>query len=381
MKEVYLDNAATTKYKPKTVLEDMSSFMKELNCSPGRGGYECAIQSGREIMETRFLISDFFNAGEPENVIFTKNITESLNFLIKGLLKKGDHVVTTSLEHNAVYRPLEQLKEKNMIEVSYVKSNKEGLLDTNLIKKAIKDNTKIIILNHASNVTGTLLNAKEVGKIAKEHGLFFALDTAQTAGIIDIDFNNLNLDFLGFTGHKSLLGPMGIGGMILSDRLTDQMDSLITGGTGSLSESVKQPEFLPDKFESGTLNTLGIIGLKAGIQHINQIGISAIYKHELKLLKLFLKGLKDIKKVKVYGSQNLQKKVPTVPLTVKGYDLSELGYKLAQEYNIMVRSGLHCAPQAHQTIGTFPDGTLRFSIGWHNTKEDIEYVLEKMSEL
>ncbi|HKL13278.1 MAG TPA: aminotransferase class V-fold PLP-dependent enzyme [Halanaerobiales bacterium] len=381
MREVYLDNAATTRYKPQTVIDKMTNFMTELNCSPGRGGYECAIQAGREIMDTRFLISDFFNAGEVESILFTKNVTESLNILIKGLLKEGDHVVTTSLEHNAALRPLNQLEEKNIIEVSYVQADKKGILNPSLIEEAIQDNTKLIILNHASNVTGTILPAEEVGKIAKKHDIFYALDTAQTAGVIDINFKKFNLDFLGFTGHKSLLGPQGTGGMAISERLAEEMETLIAGGTGSMSETVKQPDFLPDKFESGTLNTPGIIGLKAGIEYINKVGIKSIHNHEIRLLKMFLDELKNIDKITVYGSTDINKKVPTVPLTIKGYDLGELGFKLAEKFGIMVRSGLHCAPLAHKTIGTFPDGALRFSIGWHTTEEDIEYTLETLAKL
>ncbi|MCF8002499.1 MAG: aminotransferase class V-fold PLP-dependent enzyme [Halanaerobiales bacterium] len=381
MKEVYLDNAATTRHKPKSVVEEMTDFMKNINCSPGRGGYQCAMKAGRKVMKTRFIISEFFNSGEPENVIFTKNVTESLNFLIKGLLTEDDHVITTSLEHNAVLRPLHQLEEKNIIEVSYVKADKEGLLNSKLIEDEIKENTKLILINHASNVTGTILPIQEIGEIAKEHDLFYAIDTAQTAGVLDIDFKKLNLDFLGFTGHKGLLGPQGIGGMILSDKLSETMESLITGGTGSLSESVKQPDFLPDKFESGTLNTPGVIGLKAGIEYINSVGIKAIHNHEIKLLEKFLNGLDNIKKINILGTLDLDTKVPTVPVIVEGYDLGDLGFKLAEEYGIMVRSGLHCAPLAHKTIGSFPEGTLRFSMGWHTTDEDIEYTLETLSKI
>jgi len=381
MREVYLDNAATTRFKPDSVIDEMTNFLKNLNCSPGRGGYECAMKSGRKVMNARFTINDFFNGSDVENVIFTKNITESLNFLIKGLLKKGDHVITTTLEHNAVLRPLNQLEDKNLIETSYIKCSQDGLLDPQDIEKEIKNNTKLIILNHASNVTGTILPALEVGKIAKKHGLFYALDTAQTAGLLDLDFKKLNLDFLGFTGHKGLLGPQGIGGMILSNRLVNKMDSLITGGTGSLSESVKQPDFLPDKFESGTLNTPGIIGLKAGIEYINNKGINNLYQHEIELFKSFLSGLNELDNIEVYGSKDLNNKVPTVSLSVKGYDLGDLGFKLAEKYGIMVRSGLHCAPLAHKTIGTYPEGTLRFSLGINTTKDDIDYTLEVLAKL
>ncbi|MGM0445991.1 MAG: aminotransferase class V-fold PLP-dependent enzyme [Bacillota bacterium] len=381
MREVYLDNAATTRFKPDSVIDEMTYFLKNLNCSPGRGGYECAMESGRQVMNARFTINEFFNGPDVENVIFTKNITESLNYLIKGLLKKDDHVITTTLEHNAVLRPLNQLEEKKLINVSYVQCSKEGLLDPKDIENEIKDNTKLIILNHASNVTGTILPAYEIGKIAKKHGLFYALDTAQTAGLIDIDFKKLNLDFLGFTGHKGLLGPQGTGGMIISNRLVDEMDSLITGGTGSLSETVKQPDFLPDKFESGTLNTPGIIGLKTGIEYINKKGINNLYRHEIELLKSFLTGLNYLDNITVYGTQDIDKKVPTVSLSVKGYDLGDLGFELAKKYGIMVRSGLHCAPLAHKTIGTYPEGTLRFSFGIKTTKDDLDYTLDVLSKL
>ncbi|MCF8008941.1 MAG: aminotransferase class V-fold PLP-dependent enzyme [Halanaerobiales bacterium] len=381
MNQVYLDNAATTKDKPETVINKMSNFMKKINCSPGRGGYQCAIEAGKMVMDARFTIADFFKAEQVENIIFTKNITESLNFLIKGLLKKGDHVITTNLEHNAVLRPLKQLEDKDIIKVSYLKADQKGLFDPYLVSESINDSTKLILINHASNVTGTILPIEEIGQIASKHNVFFAIDTAQTAGIIDIDFKKLNLDFLGFTGHKSLLGPQGIGGMIISDRLANQMDSLITGGTGSLSESVNQPDFLPDKFESGTINTPGIVGLKAGIDYIQKTGIDTIFKHEKNLLDVFLAGLKSIKSIKVHGTLDSSKKVPTVGLSVEDYDIGELGYRLFNEYKIMVRSGLHCAPLAHKAIGTFPEGTLRFSIGWKNTKKEIEYTLNVLSKL
>jgi cysteine desulfurase family protein len=381
MREVYLDNAATTRFKPELVIKEMTDFLRNLNCSPGRGGYECAIESGRHIMNARFTVNDYFNGPDVENVIFTKNITESINFLLKGFLRQNDHVITTTLEHNAVLRPLNQLEEKDIIDVSYVQCSNDGLLDPDDIEREIKENTKLIILNHASNVTGTILPAQKVGEIAKKHGLFYALDTAQTAGLLNIDFKKLNLDFLGFTGHKGLLGPQGTGGMILSNRLVEKMDSLITGGTGSLSETVKQPDFLPDKFESGTLNTPGIIGLKTGIEYINEHGIESLYNHEIDLLKYFLTGLNELENIKVYGTQDIDKKVPTVSLSVKGYDLGDLGFELAENYGIMVRSGLHCAPLAHKTIGTYPEGTLRFSLGIKTTKDEIDYTLDVLSKL
>src|SRR6056297_2075309 len=381
MREIYLDNAATTRFKPESVIKEMTDFLRNLNCSPGRGGYECAIESGRHIMNARFTVNDFFNGPDVENVIFTKNITESLNFLLKGFLKQNDHVITTTLEHNAVLRPLNQLEEKGIIEVSYVQCSNDGLLEPNDIEREIKENTKLIILNHASNVTGTILPAKKVGEIAKKHGLFYALDTAQTAGLLNIDFKKLNLDFLGFTGHKGLLGPQGTGGMILSNRLVEKMDSLITGGTGSLSETVKQPDFLPDKFESGTLNTPGIIGLKTGIEYINDHGIESLYNHEIDLLKHFLTGLNKLENITVYGTQDIDKKVPTVSLSVKGYDLGDLGFELAEKYGIMVRSGLHCAPLAHKTIKTYPEGTLRFSLGMKTTEDEIDYTLDVLAKL
>src|SRR6056297_4132081 len=318
MKEVYLDNAATTKYKPKTVLEDMSSFMKELNCSPGRGGYECAIQSGREIMETRFLISDFFNAGEPENVIFTKNITESLNFLIKGLLKKGDHVVTTSMEHNAVMRPLNALA--NKIKYTKAKCNNLGDLDIEDFKNSLKSNTKAVVMTHASNVCGTILDLEKVGKICKENGIYFIIDSAQTAGFLDIDFNKLSADALGFTGHKSLLGPQGIGGFVLNDNLAGEMSTFIEGGTGSLSDTEIQPDYMPDKFEAGTLNIPGIYGLNASLKYLLKEGLSSVRKKELELLDKFMQGIYNIENIEIIGKKNIDKRTGILSLDFTNKD-------------------------------------------------------------
>ena len=271
MKEIYLDNAATSKVKPKAVREAMINYYDNCGCSPGRGGYKLSLDASRILLETRSNICKLFNINKPKNVVLTHNITYALNMIIKGLLTSNDHVITTSMEHNAVIRPLNFLKEKIGIDIDYVKANKYGEINPEDIKEKIKDNTKCIITTHASNVVGTYLPIKEIGNIAKENNLIYVLDAAQTAGSKEIDLDNLNIDILAFTGHKGLFGPTGTGGFILNNDLKDKIDSYIQGGTGSISDKDYQPMFLPDKFESGTSNTIGLAGLNAGIKEILEI--------------------------------------------------------------------------------------------------------------
>ncbi|MDI3534166.1 MAG: hypothetical protein PWQ82_531 [Thermosediminibacterales bacterium] len=381
MRQVYLDNAATSRPKPPAVWEAMENYMKNIGCSPGRGGYECSLEAGRILLETRVLLKDFFNIPSPEQVIFTQNITHSLNMALKGLLKKGDHVITSSMEHNSVVRPLRNLEKTKGIEVDFVKCDEKGLLNPQLVKDKIKHNTKMIVLTHASNVTGTLMPVEEIGEIANEEGLLYVLDTAQTAGVYEIDFENLGLDVLAFTGHKSLMGPPGIGGLCISRRAAEQMEPLIEGGTGSRSDMEYQPDMLPDKFESGTMNTVGIAGLNAGLKFINKTGLQNIRNHEKQLTERFLEGLKKLPGIIVYGPGDPELQTSTISISIKGLDMGELSFMLDYQYGVMTRSGLHCAPLAHKTIGSFPEGTLRFSIGYFNTTDEIDYTLRSLKEI
>lgn len=381
MKEIYLDNAATSKVKPEAVREAMINYYDNCGCSPGRGGYKLSLDASRILLETRSNICKLFNFNKPKNVVLTHNITYALNMIIKGLLSSEDHVITTSMEHNAVIRPLNFLKEKIGLDIDYVKANKYGEINLKDIKDKIKENTKCIITTHASNVVGTYLPIKKIGEIARNNNLIYILDAAQTAGSKPIDLKKLNIDILAFTGHKGLFGPTGTGGFILDNDIKDKIDSYIQGGTGSISDKDYQPKFLPDKFESGTSNTIGLAGLNAGIKEILEIGVSNIYSKKKMLTKKLIKGFENIQGLSVLGTKDENKQTSTISINVEGFDLGQLSFLLDDKYNIMTRSGLHCAPYAHQTIGTYPEGTLRFSIGYYNTVKDIDLTIKALKEI
>lgn len=372
---IYLDNASTTFPKPKAVVDSMYNYMVNVGGNANRSNNFNALESNREIFLAREKIAKFFNFEKIENVIFTNNITTSLNILIKGLLKPNDHVLTSSLEHNSVVRPLISSKEKLGIDLEFVQASKEGFVNPKDFEKRIKPNTKLIILTHASNVIGTIQPIKEIGEICKEHNIFFIIDSAQSAGTVPIDFKELNLSALAFTGHKSLFGPQGIGGFIISDELNEVCTPFIEGGTGSLSHDIYQPNFLPDKFESGTLNIPGIIGLSAGIDFINNEGLEKISKKNKALYKKLSKGLLDIGDYIVYGDLTFENSTTSLSFNLKGVDPSELAFYL-EDNGISNRSGLHCAPNCHKTIGSFPSGTVRLSISYFNTEDDIDKALE-----
>lgn len=381
MDKIYLDNAATSRDKAEVVKKSILDYYENIGCSPGRGGYEDSLKAGRLIIEARNTIADFFNVDDIKQIIFTHNVTYALNMGIKGILKKGDHVITSTMEHNSVLRPLNSLEKNGLIDVDYIKCDDKGRLKPEQVEAAINKNTKLIILTYASNVSGTIMPVEEIGEIAAENNIYYMLDTAQAAGVYDIDFKKLKVDFLAFTGHKALMGPTGTGGFAVSKKMAAEMEPLIEGGTGSSSDKEEQPDFLPDKFESGTMNTMGISGLKAGVEFIQKIGIEKIREHEQQLGKVFLEGLKKIPAVKIIGPADLKEQVPTFSITAGDRDLGQLSYELDEKYNIMTRSGLHCAPYAHKTLGTFPAGSLRFSIGYFNTLEEIEFSLKSLNEI
>ena len=380
--KVYLDNASTTFPKPKVVADSIYNYLVNVGGNANRSNHQNALESNREIFTARERIAKFFNYDKIENVIFTNNITASLNTLIKGSLRVGDHVITSSIEHNSVIRPLIWCKENLNIEIDFVKANSNGFINPNDIENFIKSNTKLVVITHASNVVGTIQPIKEVGEICKKHGIFFIVDTAQSAGTVPIDFKEINASALAFTGHKSLLGPQGIGGFIIDDDLNEICKPLLQGGTGSLSHEIHQPNFMPDKFESGTLNIPGIVGLSNSIEFINKVGIQNIKEKNSKLYKKLLNGLLDIKSYNVYGDITGNNATTSLSFNLKGVDTSELSFYL-ESYGISNRSGLHCAPMCHETIGTFPSGTVRLSISYFNTEEDIDYalsILKKASE-
>ncbi|SDW45245.1 aminotransferase class V-fold PLP-dependent enzyme [Tepidimicrobium xylanilyticum] len=375
MRELYLDNGATAFPKAPGVAESMYNYLTKIGCNVNRGAYKSSFEAENIVYETRELICELFNFNKTENVIFTKNVTESLNILVKGLLKPGDHVIISSMEHNAVVRPINSLVERG-VEYSKVMCNREGELDPNDIYGLIKPNTKAIVMTHASNVCGTILDLKRVGYMCKERGLYFIMDTAQTAGFLDIDYKELNADAIAFTGHKGLLGPQGIGGFIVNDELATVLDTLVEGGTGSLSDKEVQPEYMPDKFEAGTLNIPGIYGLNAALKYILKEKVNTIKEKELFLLENFLEGILNIPELNIVGKKNLINRTAVVSIDIPTKDNAIIAYNLYNDFGIMTRCGLHCAPSAHQTLGTFPQGTIRFSFSYFNTIEDVKYAID-----
>ncbi len=377
--KVYLDNASTTFPKPKVVSDSIYNYLVNIGGNANRSNHSNALESNREIFLARERIAKFFNYDKFENVVFTNNITMSLNILIKGILRKGDHVITSSLEHNSVIRPIISCKEKLDVEVDFVKASFDGFIDPKDIENLIKKNTKLVIITHASNVIGTIQPIKEIGEICKKNNIFFIIDTAQSAGTVPIDFYDIGANALAFTGHKSLFGPQGIGGFIIDDKLNEICTPLLEGGTGSLSHEIHQPNFMPDKFECGTLNIPGIVGLSNGIEFINNVGIENIKNKNKKLYKKLIKSISSMERYKVYGDISGENSTTSISFNLDGVETSELSFYL-ESNGISNRSGLHCAPMCHKTIGTFPEGTVRLSISYFNTDEEIDYtisILEK----
>lgn len=385
MREIYVDQAATSFPKGKGVAEAMADYMNNSGVNINRGSYEAAYTVAETVYETREMLCRLFDFGPlPEyakNAIFTSGITCSLNIIIKGFLKQGDHVLVSAMEHNAVMRPLVQLQKAGKITFDRIPCNERGELYIEEIEPLIKGNTRAVIMTHASNVCGTMMPLKEVGELAKKHGLYFIVDTAQTAGIFPVSMKEMQIDALAFTGHKGLGGPQGIGGFIVTDELAEKIEPFITGGTGSISDTEDTPDFLPDKFEAGTMNLPGIIGLHRALEYLEEVGIDKIREKEKELTKQFLTGLKEIPEIKVIGKEDWEERAAVVSVQCSGMDEAELAYELESRYHIMTRVGMHCAPNAHKTLKTFPRGTLRFSFGYHNTPEEVEKVLKAMKEI
>ncbi|MBA1334495.1 MAG: Cysteine desulfurase [Firmicutes bacterium] len=380
MKRVYLDNGATSYPKAPGVGDRMKHFIEDIGCSVNRSGYESDFSTEEVVFETREIIAGMFNFDLPENVVFTLNVTQALNFLIKGILDAGDHCIVSSMEHNAVMRPLMQLSRMG-VEFTRIQCDEFGRMDADSIRSHIKNNTKAVIVTHASNVCGTVLPVQEIGNICRQNGLKLIIDTAQTAGILDIDFMKLNADAIAFTGHKGLLGPHGIGGFLISKELASAVQSLISGGTGSLSEFEEQPPYMPDKFEAGTPNLPGIFGLNTALKYINKVGIKGIREKEMELTGLFLNGIGNITGIETVGLRETAGRTAVISIDFVGKDNANIAYLLERDYGIKTRCGMHCAPSAHKTLGTFPRGTVRFSLGHFNTKEEIEYTVDAINRV
>lgn len=376
---IYLDNGATSFPKPEEVYRSVYNTMMNFGGNPGRSGHKMALEAGRLIHDTREKVANFFNIDNPMNIVFTLNATDSLNMAIKGFLREGDHAIITSMEHNSVVRPIKKLEKEGKIKLDIVKCDKEGNLDIIDIKKLIKVNTRLIVTTHASNVTGTILPVEKIGVLAKEKNITYMLDSAQTAGIYPIDVKKMNIDILAFTGHKSLLGLQGVGGLYIRNGV--DIETFREGGTGSSSESLFHPNIMPDKLEAGTPNTPGIVGLGAGIDFIESVGIENIRSKEKDLTEYFLDKLKKLDSVTIYGKSSAENRCPVVSINIGEEDSSEISYILDEVYNIATRPGLHCSPLAHTTIGTLERGTVRFSFGYYNTKEEIDYVIDSIRDI
>lgn len=384
MKKIYFDHAATTFPKPDTVSETIYHYIKEQGCNINRGCYNQAYQIEEQVYETRKMVCELFHGEDYKNVIFTRNVTESLNVILKGFLKSGDHVIVSSMEHNAVMRPLVQLEKKG-ISFSRAICEPDGSLKIERLEECLRNNTKAVIMTHASNVCGTILPIEKVGKFCQKNHLKFIVDSAQTAGILEIDMEKMNIDALAFTGHKGLMGPQGIGGFLVTKEMAQQIEPLITGGTGSISDQEEMPIFLPDRFEAGTLNIPGILGLSAGLEWLKKTGMDKIRQKEQMLTKQFLTGLKKIDddrtKIRIVGKEGIEGRTGVVSIQTKTKEIAQVAYELDERYGIMTRVGLHCAPSAHKTLGTYPIGTIRFSFGFWNTLEEVEFAVHALQEM
>lgn len=371
MAQIYLDNGATSFPKPAAVTEAVVHYMQDIGCNVGRGNYGPAYAATTVVMETRERLCELFGGPGPSNVIFTANVTSALNFLLKGLLTPGDHVLTTSLEHNAVIRPLVQLAEQD---VSYttVPVDEMGRVDFEALAASVGPATKILVATHASNVSGTILPIRELGLFCRERGLTFIVDAAQTAGVLPLSMEDDHIDALAFTGHKGLMGPQGTGGFVATDGVLERMEPLIAGGTGSFSDRLTMPPKAPDRFEAGTLNLPGIFGLHAALGFLAETGIKEICGHEVELTRRFESYFGNNEQVRILCPASQNEKIGVTSLDFLGHDNGEVAYALETSHGILTRCGLHCAPLAHRSCGTYPQGTVRFSFGYFNTMEQVD---------
>lgn len=380
MEPIYLDNASTSFPKPRQVAQALYDYVSGCGCNIGRGGYGGAYRTEETVLRTRQQLCRLFHGPDSRCVVFTKNITESLNVLLKGLLRPGDHVLVSAMEHNAVMRPLTQLTHHG-VSFDRVPCRADGSLILEELPRLLRDNTRAVVMLHASNVCGTLLPAAEVGAFCRAHGLLFLLDTAQTAGAFPIDMEALGVDALAFTGHKGLMGPQGTGGFLIRPELAQQLEPLLSGGTGSVSHSEDVPSFLPDRFEAGTLNLPGIMGLHAALTWLEDTGIDTICAHEQALTQQFLRGAAAIPYLRLAGLPDALGRAAVVPVIPENTDPSFVADALDREFGIQVRVGLHCAPNAHKTLGTYPTGAIRFSFGPYNTPRQVDLALEALDTL
>lgn len=370
---IYLDNAATSFPKPSQVTEAVEKTLRLHAANPGRGGHQLSLQAGRLVMECREAVARFFGVSDATRIAFTANATEAINLALFGLLQPGDRVVTTSMEHNAVVRPLRALSDRG-VTVARATADQMGVVDPAAIREACVAGTRLVVMNHCSNVTGTVQAIEELGPWCRQKGITFMVDAAQSAGILPIHVEEMAIDLLAVPGHKSLLGPPGTGFLYVRPGL--ELRPLLYGGTGNFSQLATQPEEMPERLESGTLNTIGLAGLKAGIEFLEAVGLDHVRLHERELLDRLIRGLSGIAGVTLYGPLGSNRHGGALSFTVSNLDPSLMGFRLDREYGICCRVGLHCAPEAHGSIGTLPEGSVRLSPGYFNTPDDIDRTLQ-----
>jgi cysteine desulfurase/selenocysteine lyase len=379
-KFIYLDSGATSYPKPEEVYTFMDQFYRKFGVNPGRSGYDLCMEAGEVVEETRQILTDIFNGMDPNRLCFSYNATDALNLIIFGMLQKGDHAITTTIEHNSVLRPLYHLEKFSDVEVDHIPFNEKGFVDPDDFKKKFKNNTKLVVVNHVSNVIGTIQPLKEIGKLCRERGIPFAIDASQSVGKIPVDMEDLNLDIIAFTGHKSLLGPTGIGGLYVREGV--EIRHTRAGGTGVRSAVRTHLYEYPYRLEYGTPNTLGIAGLHAGVKWLLKQGIEKLHDHEMKLAKKFRDGLNDVDGVTLYCQDDLTNHISILLFNIDGFEALNTGTILDVDYNIACRTGLHCAPLVHEQLGTAKiHGGVRFGIGPFNTEEDIQTAIDAVKEI
>lgn len=379
MDAIYLDNAATSFPKPEGVSDRMKYYLDCVGANVNRSVYTAAQEAGLVTLSLRQRLSELFRFPEsPSHVILTPGATASLNMLVAGLLRPGDHCIVSSMEHNAVMRPLLRLPG---VEVSRIPCDREGFAEVDALEGLFRENTRLVLIAHGSNVSGTVQDAETIGRICAARGVPFALDGAQTAGHFPVDFQAMHLSALAVPGHKGLLGPGGIGALLVTDELARRMTPLIAGGTGSASDSEYLPDYLPDKFESGTANLPGCYGWEAAVRFVAERGVDSLRQHEMRLCQRFIEGLEEIPHVHLCGTRDMARRVGVLSVDLLRRDNAEAAFALESRYGILTRCGLHCAPSAHRTLGTFPHGTVRFSLGWANTEADVDAAVAAIREL
>lgn len=378
---IYLDQSSSSYPKAPGVGQAMKAFIEEAGVNIGRGNYREAYQVESDVLDTRVRLARLFGHPEPRQVIFTSGVTFSLNLFLQGILQAGDHVVISGMEHNAVMRPLTLLARQRGIRYSLAQADAYGRVTAEAFEAVLEKDTRAVITLHASNVCGTILPIADIGKICRDRGILFAVDAAQTAGALAIDMEAMKIDFLAFTGHKSLGGPQGSGGFLLTPDLVHRLEPLVVGGTGSRSDSFDQPDFLPDKYESGTLNIPGILGLRAALLYLESQGIENLHAKKMALTGRFLEGVKMLPGTRIVGLPQLAGRTGVVSLDFPGRDNALLAHQLEKDWGILTRVGLHCAPLAHKSLGSFPGGAVRFSFGPANTEAEIDQALEALDQL